>query len=151
MRRLSYIPYLLLLLLLACGNSRNNEIEEVLTMRENALETKDVGLYLTLISPDYNEERDGKTLGLRHLEKNFKDTYPIFNTLNITNTDRSIYLKGSRAEVFQINRVEATINDEKSVFKINEKIALEKIGDKWLIVKESDADYFTGYAFGNIE
>lgn len=140
-----------LITLAACGNPQNSEIQTLLDLREKALETKDVDLYLTVITPDYNETRDDKDFTLENLREYFEKTYPIFNTLNITNTDRTIYIKGSDAEVFQINRVEATINEEKSVFQIKEKIALKKFGDKWLIVKESDADYFTGYAFGNIE
>lgn len=140
-----------LLILAACGNPQNSEIEKLLEVREKALETKDVNLYLTVITPDYNETRDDKDFALANLKEYFEKTYPIFNTLDITNTDRTIYIKGNDAEVFQINRVEATINDDKSVFQIKEKIALQKFADKWLIVKESDADYFTGYAFGNIE
>ena len=151
MKHLLYIPAAVLIFVLACGNPQNSEIEEALNLREKALETNDLDLYMTLISPDYKEERAGKMLGPGDIKKNFTDTYPIFHTLEISSTDRSIYLKGNQAEVFQINRAEATINDEKSVFKVQEKIVLEKIGDKWLIVKESDADYFTGYAFGNIE
>lgn len=139
------------IILAACGNPQNSEIEKLLYLREKALETKDVDLYLTVITPDYSETRDDKDFALEDIKEYFEKTYPIFNTLNITNTDRTIYIKGSDAEVFQINRVEATINEEKSVFQIKEKIALKKFGDKWLIIKESDADYFTGYAFGNIE
>lgn len=139
------------IVLAACSNPQNNDIEELLAVREQALETKDVDLYLTIISPNYKEVRDEKEFGLKDLKEYFIKTYPIFNTLNITNTDRSIYIDGKKADVFQINRVEATINNEKSVFQIKEKMVLENVGDKWLIVKESDADYFTGYAFGNIE
>lgn len=145
------IPAIIIVILSACGNPQNNDIENLLSVREKALETKDADLYLTVISPQYNETRDNKDFGLEDLKELFEKTYPIFNTLHITNSDRSIYIDGNEAEVFQINRVQATINEEKSVFQIKEKIALRKFGDKWLIVKESDADYFTGYAFGNIE
>lgn len=150
MKQHLYFPLIIVSILLACGNSQNKEIEQVLELRETALETNDVDLYLTLFSENYSEEREGQNVGLQDIKKNFQDTFPIFRTLDISNTDRSIYIKGEKADVFQINRVEAKI-DDKSVFQIKEKIALEKIGDKWLIIKESDADYFTGYAFGNIE
>lgn len=151
MRLLLYLWIMPLLFLLACGNSQNKEIEEVLTVREEALETKNSDLYLTLISPDYSEEREGSTLTLEDVKKNFLTNVSLFDDLEIAHTDRSIYLKGNEAEVFQITKVTASINDSKSVFKLSEKIGLEKIGDKWLIVKESDADYFDGYVFGGTQ
>ena len=148
MRLLIYLPIIPLLFALACGNSQNKEIEKVLTAREEAFETKNTDLYLTLVSPDYIEERDGETLKLEDVRKNFVTNVSLFDALEITHTDRSIYLNGNQAEVFQITKVKASINDSKSLFKLSEKIGLEKIGDKWLIVKESDADYFDGYVFG---
>jgi len=151
MRLLSYIVIIPLAFLLACGNSQNKEIEELLLVRQKALEAKDVELYLTLISPDYSEERDGNSLTLEDIKKNFLTNVSLFDDLQISYTDRSIYLKGNKAEVFQITKVRASINDSKSVFKLSEKIGIEKIGDKWLIVKESDADYFDGYVFGGTQ
>lgn len=148
MRLLSYIFIIPLLVLLACTNSQNTEIDELLVKRQEALETKDVELYLTLISPDYSEERDGNTLTLEDIKKGFLTNVSLFDALQISHADRSIYLKGNTAEVFQITKVTASINDTKSVFKLSEKIGVQKTGDKWLIVKESDADYFDGYVFG---
>jgi hypothetical protein len=147
-RLLSYISIIPLVILLACGNSQNKEIDELLLKREKALEAKDVESYLTLISPDYSEERDGHTLTLEDIKKSFLTNVSLFDGLQISHTDRSIYMKDNKADVFQITEVRASINDSKSVFKMSEKIAIEKIGDKWLIVKESDADFFDGYVFG---
>ncbi len=151
MRPLSYIAVISLVFLLACGNSQNKEIEEALTVREEALETKNADLYLTLIYPDYIEEREDKTLKLEDVKKNFLTNVSLFDDLEISHADRSIYLKDNKADVFQITKVTASINDSKSMFKLSEKIAFEKIGDKWLIVKESDADYFDGYVFGGAQ
>ena len=148
MRLLSYIAIIPLLILLACGNPQNKEIEELLQKRQKALEAKDVESYLTLVSPDYSEERDGSTLKLEDIKKSFLTNVSLFDDIQISYTDRSIYLKDNKADVFQITEVRASINDSKSMFKLSEKIGIEKIGDKWLIVKESDADYFDGYVFG---
>ena len=148
MKLLLYIFTVPLFLFLSCQGPQNSEIEELLSIRESALESKDVDSYLTLITPDYQEERDGNTLTLEEIKKSFLTNVSLFDTLQITHTDRSIYLSGNKAEVFQITTVQASINDSKSVFKLSEKIGLEKTGDKWLIVKESDADYFDGYVFG---
>ena len=151
MRLLSFIILVPLIFLYACGSSQNKEIDELLSVREKALEAKDADLYLTLISPDYREEQGGSTLTIEEIKKNFLTNVSLFDKLEISHTDRSIYLKGNKAEVFQIIRVRASINQSNSVFKLSEKIGVEKIGDKWLIVKESDADYFDGYVFGGSE
>ncbi len=148
MRLLSYISIIPLVILLACGNSQNKEVDDLLLKRQQALEAKDVESYLTLISPDYSEERDGHTLTLEDMKKSFLTNVSLFDDLQISHTNRSIYMKDNKADVFQITEVRASINDSKSVFKMSEKIAIEKIGDKWLIVKESDADFFDGYVFG---
>ena len=148
MRLLSYIFIIPLLVLLACGNSHNKEIDELLLKRQKALETKNVEMYMTLISPDYSEERDGNTLTLEDIKKSFLTNVSLFDALQISHADRSIYLKDDTADVFQITKVTASINNTKSVFKLSEKIGVQRAGDKWLIVKESDADYFDGYVFG---
>jgi len=44
--------------------------------------------------------------------------------------------------------VRASIEDSKSKFRVIDKIQLEMIDGKWMIVKESDADLFSGFAFG---
>ena len=148
MRPLSTIVIIPLLILLACGNSENRQIEVLLNEREKAFHTKDVDLYQTLISPDYIEERDGSVLRLEEIKKNFLTNVSLFDTVDVSHSKRSIYLKGNKAEVFQITTVQASINESKSEFKLSEKIGVEKIGGKWLIVKESDADYFDGYVYG---
>ena len=148
MRLLSYIPIICLIILASCVSGENKEIDELLSLREKALEAKDVELYMTLITPKYSEQKDGKIIGLDDIKKNFLTNVSLFDTLEISHSDRSIYKNGNEAEVFQIILVKASINDSKSLFKLSEKIGFKKIGDKWLIVKESDADYYTGYAFG---
>ena len=148
MRLHSYISIICMVILFSCGSSENKEIEELLSQREKALETKDVELYMTLITPEYSEQKGENVVGLEDIKKNFLTNVSLFDTLEINHSDRSVYRNGNEADVFQIILVEASINDSKSVFKLSERIGFKKIGDKWLIVKESGADYFDGYVFG---
>ena len=148
MRLASRISLICLVVLVACGSGENKEIGALLSQRENAFETKDAELYMTLIEPGYSEQKDDKTIGLEEIRKNFLTNVSLFDNLKITHSNRSIYMKGNEADVFQITLVEADINDSKSAFKLSEKLRVKKFGDKWLIVKESGADYFEGYVFG---
>lgn len=148
MRLLSILFTLLILFTVSCGNPENNEIEKVLSDREEALETKNVDLYMSLISPSYSLEKDNKVIGVEEVRKNFLSNVTLFDNLEISHTDRSIYDKGQKTEVVQMVVVVATVNESKSRFKINERIEFAKIDGKWLIVKESDADFLERFVFG---
>lgn len=148
MRLLSILFTLLILFAVSCGNPENNEIEKALSDREEALETKNVDLYMSLISPSYSLEKDNKVIGVEEVRKNFLSNFTIFDNLEISHTARSIYDKGQKTEVVQMVVVVATVNESKSRFKINERIEFAKIDGKWLIVKESDADFLERFVFG---
>jgi ketosteroid isomerase-like protein len=139
---------ILICLVVSCGSSEDKAIEETLSVRNKAYETKDVDLYMTLIAPDYKQEKKGKTIGVEEVKKNFLTNVSLFDTIDLTNSDRAIYRDGDKAEVAQITLVNAVVNNTKSRFKINDRIVLEKRNGKWLIVKESDADFLEGFVFG---
>jgi hypothetical protein len=148
MRLLSCLFILSLVFVVSCGNPENKEIEKVLSDREEALETKNVDLYMSLISPSYNQEKNNKAIGLEELRKNFLSNVTLFDDLELTYANRSIYERDDNTEVVQLTVVDASVNDTKSRFKVNERIQLAKIGGKWLIIKESDADFLERFVFG---
>lgn len=144
-----FLPIFVLLLLIgSCGKSDENEIEELLSRRHKAFESKDVDLYLSCISPDYKEEKGDQVIGLEDLKKTFLSNVSIFDQIEISYSDRSMYQQGEKAEVVQKTAVEVTIENDQSRFQINEKIGLGKMKGKWAIVKESDADFLRGFVFG---
>ena len=132
----------------SCGSSGDKEIDRVLDTRTKAFETKDLALYMTLVSPDYKQQKRGKIVGPEEVEKNFRINVDLFDNLSVRNADRTINSDGKKAYVVQKTYVDASIDGSKSKFRIIEKISLAKIDGKWLIVEESDADFFTGYVFG---
>lgn len=148
MFRSRLIALLFILLVASCGGQGDKEIDQVLDTRTRAFETKDLALYMTLVSPDYKQEKKGKTVGPEEIEKNFRINVDLFDKLSVRNADRTISSDGKKAEVVQKTYVDAAIDDSKSKFRIIEKISLAKVNGKWLIVEESDADFFTGYVFG---
>jgi ketosteroid isomerase-like protein len=135
-------------LILSCGNSEDKAIEDVLSVRKQAFETKDVGLYMTLIAPDYRQEKKGKIIGLEEIKKNFEVNIKLFDTVHITHSDRTIYKDGDKAEVFQKTQVDALDDEGKNRLNLKEKILLAKENGEWVIVRESDEDLFYGYVFG---
>ncbi len=148
-RLIVFLSILLIASLAAsCRGGGDREIDQVLDTRTKAFETKDLALYMTLISPDYEQEKKGKTVGVEEVEKNFKINVDLFDKLAVRNADRTITSDGEKAHVVQKTYVDASIDNSKSKFRIIERISLAKIDGKWLIVEESDADFFTGYVFG---
>lgn len=142
----------LLLLLIgfvfSCGNAADSDIEQLLDTRTKAFETKDLGLYTTLISPGYRQEKKGKVIGIEEVKKNFRVNVDIFDTLKVRNSDRTINVNGNSAEVVQKTFVDAAMDDSKSKFMIVERLVLAKNQGKWEIVQEADTDFFTGFVFG---
>lgn len=148
MRILHCVFLVFLLFAVSCGGDHDKEIEEVMSLRTQAFETKDVDLYMTLIAPGYKQEKKGKVIGPEEIKKNFEVNVKLFDTLHITHTDRTVYQDGDRAEVFQKTLVDATDDEGKSRLRLKEKILLARENGKWVIVRESDEDLFYGYVFG---
>jgi ketosteroid isomerase-like protein len=148
MRSLLCISLILALFVVSCGSDEQRAIEEVMSLRQKAFETKDADLYMTLIAPDYKQEKKGKTIGPGEVKKNFEVNVKLFDTIRLTSTDRTIYTEGDRAEVFQKTIIDATDDQGKSRLRIKEKLSLARENGKWVIVRESDEDFFYGYVFG---
>ncbi len=148
MRLLSFLFLGFLLIIASCGGSNNEEIDNFLSVRERAFETKDADLYMTLLAPDYNVEKNNKTIGPEEAKKNFLANVTLFDDLSITHANRSIYERHDKTEVVQLIVVDATVNETKSRFKVNERIKLSKIDGNWYIAEESDADFLERFVFG---
>ena len=148
MRILRFVFLISLFFAVSCGGDRDKAIEEVMTKRTEAFETKDVDLYMSLIAPGYKQEKKGKVIGREEIKKNFEVNVKLFDTLHITHTDRTVYQDGDRAEVFQKTLVDALDDEGKSKLRLKEKILLARENGKWVIVRESDEDLFYGYVFG---
>ncbi len=142
------ITSLILITSCGCGGSGNEEIEDFLSVRERAFETKNVDLYMTLIAPDYSVDKNNKVTGLEEVKENFLANVMLFDDLNITHANRSVYERGGNIEVVQLVVVDASVNETKSRFKVNERLQLSNINGKWFIVEESDADFLERFVFG---
>jgi hypothetical protein len=146
-----FLLFFITLFVTSCGDSDRKKIEEVLSNRKNAFETKNIDLYMSCISPSYKQETDGKVIGVEEIKRNFLSNVTLFDQIKLSYFDRSIYSGGNRASVTQKARVDVSIENDKSKFQLGENIKLEKINGKWKIVKESEADFLRGFVFGGVK
>lgn len=137
-----------IVLLASCGNSDRKEIESLLSQRQRALETKNLELYLECISPDYRADKNGEAIDIGKLKKQFETNVSLFDDIQISSKDQSIYIEGNRANVAQRTDVKLRIDNDKGAFRMSENLVFEKIDGRWKIIKESDADFLDGFVFG---
>ncbi len=140
--------FILLLAASSCGKSDEEEIEELLSKRQRAFETKNVELYLSCISPEYKQKNGDTVTGVEEIKKGFITNVSVFDQIKLSPFDRNIYQDGDKAEVFQKVKVNLKIEKEENQFVLREKLSLEKVNGKWLVVKESDFDFLKGFVFG---
>jgi len=81
MRFQHYLFLLLALFIVSCQGSQNEEIEALLSVREEAMETKNLDLYMTLISPEYSVEKNNKVIGTEEIKKKFLSNVTLFDDL----------------------------------------------------------------------
>lgn len=148
MIRISLLLICLIVLVDSCGNSDRKEIESVLSQRQRALETKNLELYLECISPGYRVDKNGEVIDIDKLKKQFETNVSLFDDIQISSKDQSIYIDGDRANVAQRTDVKLRIDKDKGAFRLSENLVFEKIDGKWRIIKESDADFLDGFVFG---
>ena len=148
MIRISILLICLIVLVDSCGNSDRKEIESVLSQRQRALETKNLELYLECISPGYRVDKNGEVIDIDKLKKQFETNVSLFDDIQISSKDQSIYIEGDRANVAQRTDVKLRIEKDKGAFRLSENLVFEKINGKWRIIKESDADFLDGFVFG---
>src|SRR3972149_5457076 len=136
---LVFIPFLIN----HCVDSDRNKIEDLLSKRQKAFETKNVNLYMSCISPNYRQEKDGRVVGIEEIKKNFLSNVTLFDQIKVSHYDRNIYNTDKRVNVSQKIKVDVRLEEDNSRFQLSENIMFEKINGEWKIVKESDADSLT--------
>ena len=143
-----YQPLIILLFIFSCSNNTDPEITNLLQNRENAYEQKDLELYSSLLSNNYENKTKSGIETKDAALKNFKINTTPFDRIAMNHKDRTIYKEGEKAKVVQKTTVELEIENKVSTYKLTEIIVLAKIENRWEIVKESKIDLFKGSVFG---
>ncbi|HSB07614.1 MAG TPA: nuclear transport factor 2 family protein [Thermodesulfobacteriota bacterium] len=131
MRRYRFFILLLLLFLCACQLSEEERIRQTLNQRGEAFKKKDLSLYLSCISKDY-QDRNGD---FSQLQKRMEAYFETFDRIEYDYWDRSLQMEGEMVTVIQQFRVEVEKRGKKDRHSGKEALLMRKEGKQWKIVK----------------
>jgi hypothetical protein len=131
MRRHSLSFLLSLLFLLACQVSQEEKIYQILNRRQEALQKKDLSLYLSCISKAYQDKEEDFD-GLR---KRIEGYFKTFDRINYSSWDRTIQIDGEAAIVVQQFSLVVEKGEKKNRYSGKEGLFLKKEGKEWKIIK----------------
>lgn len=131
MRRYSLSFLILIVFLLACQVSEEEKIYQMLNRRQEALQKRDLSLYLSCISRAYQDkEEDFNGLGKR-IDGYFKT----FDWITYSSWDRSVEIEGNTATVIQQFHLEVGKGEKKNSYSGKEGLFFKKEGKEWKIIK----------------
>jgi hypothetical protein len=131
MRR-SLLSFLLLILfLLACQVSEEEKIYQVLNRRQEALQKRDLSLYLSCISKAYQDKEED----FNRLQKRIEGYFRTFDRISYSCWDRSLQVDGETAIVIQPFYLEVEKGEKKNHYSGKEVLFLKKEGKDWKIIK----------------
>ena len=131
MRRHPLSFLLPLLFLLACQVSQEEKIYQLLNRRQEALQKRDLSLYLSCISKAYQDKEEDFDGLQRRMEGYFKT----FDRISYSSWDRSIQIDGETAIVVQQFSLVVEKGEKKNRYSGKEGLFLKKEGREWRIVR----------------
>jgi ketosteroid isomerase-like protein len=131
MRRNRFFLLIFLIFLWACQPSGEEQIRQTLNQRGEALKKKDLSLYLSCISSDY-QDREGDRA---QLQKRMEGYFKTFDRIDFDYWDRSIQIEGETATVIQQFHLEIEREGKTNRFSAKEAFLLRKEGGRWKIFK----------------
>jgi hypothetical protein len=120
-----------LLFLLACQVSQEEKIYQILNRRQEALQKRDLSLYLSCISKAYQDKEED----FNGLKKRIEGYFKTFDRITYSNWDRSVQIDGETATVMQQFYLEVEKGEKKNRYSGKEGIFLKKEGMNWKIIK----------------
>jgi hypothetical protein len=132
MRRpfLSFL-FLIFLLLLACQDSEEEKIYQTLNRRQEALQKRDLSLYLSCISRSYQDKEED----FDRLQKRIEGYFKTFSRISYSSWDRSVQIDGEVATAIQQFQLEVEKGEKKNRYPGKEVLFLKKEGKEWRIIK----------------
>ena len=132
MRR-PFLPllFLIFLLLLTCQDSEEEKIYQTLNRRQEALQKRDLSLYLSCISRAYQDKEED----FDGLQKRIEGYFKTFNRISYSNWDRSVQIDGETAIAIQQFQLEVEKGEKKNRYSGKEALFLKKEGKQWKIIK----------------
>lgn len=128
------IGMLCVVLLPVSGCSRSGQdrqdILKILTTRSNALNSRDISKYISVVSPHYSDKGKGCAQLKESLEKNFRD----FERLSYEPGVQSITVKGVSAESVGSYRMKIRVRGKEMTLNGTEHLRLVKEPEGWKII-----------------
>jgi hypothetical protein len=131
MRRSSLFFVLFFLFVLACQVSEEERIDHILNRRQEALQKKDLSLYLSSISKAYQDKEED----FSRLQKRIEGYFKTFDRISYSCWDRSFQIDGKSATVTQQFYLEVEKVEKKNHYSGKEVLFLKKEGKEWKIIK----------------
>ncbi|HXX33158.1 MAG TPA: nuclear transport factor 2 family protein, partial [Thermodesulfobacteriota bacterium] len=114
-----------------CQVSEEEKIDRILNQRQEALQKKDLSLYLSCISKAYQDKEED----FEGLQKRIKRYFETFNRISYSCWDRSFQIDGGTAIVTQQFYLEVEKAEKKNHYSGKEVLFLKKEGKGWKIIK----------------
>ncbi len=130
MRRCFLLLCSILFLFLACQISEEDRIYRTLSQREEALQDKNLSLYLSCVSKAYQDKQED----YEHLRNRVGDYFRTFDHIEYRSWDRSIHFEEKTAIVVQQFHLGIEKGGKKSQYSGKELLQLEKDGKEWKII-----------------
>jgi hypothetical protein len=127
-----FLPFLLpILFVLACQISEEEKIYQTLSRRQEALQKKDLSLYLSCISKAYQDKEED----FYRLQKRIEGYFKTFDRITYSSWDRSVQNDGETSTVIQQFYLEVEKGEKKNHYSGKEVLFLKKEGKKWKFIK----------------
>ncbi len=120
-----------ILFLLACQASEEEKIYQILNRRQEALQKRDLTLYLSCISKAYQDNEED----FNRLEKRIEGYFKTFDRITYSNWDRSVHMEGETATVIQQFHLEVEKGEKKNRYSGKEALFFKKEGREWKIIR----------------
>jgi hypothetical protein len=120
-----------ILFLLACQVSEEEKIYQILNRRQEALQKRDLSLYLSCISKAYQDKEED----FNRLQKRIEGYFKTFDRISYSSWDRSVQIDGETATVVQQFNLEVEKGEKKNRYSGKEALFLKKEGKGWKITK----------------
>jgi hypothetical protein len=122
---------LLVLFLLACQVSEEEKIYQTLNRRQEALQKRDLSLYLSCISDAYQDKEED----VYRLQKRIEGYFKTFDRITYSSWDRSVQIDGETSTVIQQFYLEVEKGEKKNHYSGKEALFLKKEGKEWKFIK----------------
>ncbi|MGA1842518.1 MAG: hypothetical protein ACMUIU_18040 [bacterium] len=130
-------PFLIMAFFTGCGDTYQSkteiekEIRGLLSLREEAMENKDIELYMECISRSYSDKNDTYESIREKMKKNFL----AFDRIDFSQYHQTVYFEDDLIMVVQDYELAFIIGGKRDFVRGREKIFLERTGREWKIVK----------------